>query len=190
LSNFSPFVHFTYCYFIGYETCFSACILSDKKASLLAIANQLKAELELVSYNLYHSENNLALKHLADAAENQTRSNNISSFSIPYLDGLRQLIESVPVESGQTESLLRISGTIDNASRFLDNKIVSKVESGDLRNSTIQALNIANVTVEILREYAITYGIESVIATSGSMVNMMNMSTMGICKWLFSCKNY
>jgi hypothetical protein len=81
----------------------------------LAIANQLKAELELVSYNLYHSENNLALKHLADAAEIQTRSNNISSFSIPYLDGLRQLIESIPVESGQTESLLRINSTIDNA---------------------------------------------------------------------------
>jgi hypothetical protein len=152
--------------------------LSDKNASLLAIANQLKAELELVSYNLNHSENNLALKHLADAAEIQTKSNNISSFSIPYLDELRQLIESIPVESEQTESLLRINGTIDNASRFLDNKIVSKIESGDLRNSTIQALNIANIADEILREYAIAYGIEPVIATSGSMVNMMNMSTM------------
>jgi hypothetical protein len=153
--------------------------LSDKKASLLAIANQLKAELELVSYNLNHSENNLALKHLADAAEIQTRSNNISSFSIPYLNKLRQLIESIPVESEKTESLLRINRTIDNASRFLDNKIVSKIESGDLRNSTIQALNIANITDEILREYAIAYGIEPIIATSGSMVNMMNMSTMG-----------
>jgi hypothetical protein len=153
--------------------------LSDKKASLLAIANQLKAELELVSNNLNHSENNLALKHLADAAEIQTRSNNISSFSIPYLNKLRQLIESIPVESEKTESLLRINRTIDNASRFLDNKIVSKIESGDLRNSTIQALNIANITDEILREYAIAYGIEPIIATSGSMVNMMNMSTMG-----------
>ena len=62
--------------------------LSDKNASLLTIANQLKAELELVSYNLNHSENNLALKHLADSAEIQTRSNNISSFSIRYLDEL------------------------------------------------------------------------------------------------------
>ena len=88
---------------------------------------------------------------MADAAEIQARSNNISSFSIPYLDELRQLIESIPVESEQTESLLRINGTIDNASRFLDNKIVSKIESGDLRNLAIQALNIANITDEILR---------------------------------------
>ena len=51
--------------------------------------------------------------------------------------------------------------------------------SRDLRNSTIQALNIANITDEILREYAIAYGIEPVFATNGSMVNMINMSTMG-----------
>lgn len=153
--------------------------LSDKNASLLAIANQLKTELELVSYNLDYSDNNLALNHLADATEIQTRNNNISSFSIPYLDELRQLIESIPVDLEQTESLLRINETIDNASRFLDNKIVSKIDSRDLRNSTLQALNIANLTDEILREYAIAYGIEPVIATSGSMGNMMNMSTMG-----------
>ena len=152
--------------------------LSDKNASLLAIANQLKAELELVSYNLNHSENNLALKHLADAAEIQTRSNNISSFSIRYLDESRQLIVSIPVDSEQTESFLRINETINNASRFLDNMIVSDIDARDLKNSTIQALNIANITDEILREYAIAYGIEPVIATSGSMVNMMNMSTM------------
>jgi Na+-transporting NADH:ubiquinone oxidoreductase subunit NqrC len=41
--------------------------LFDKNALLLAIANQLKTELELISYNLNHSDNNLALKHLADA---------------------------------------------------------------------------------------------------------------------------
>ena len=145
----------------------------------MAIANQLKTELELVSYNLDYSDNNLALNHLADATEIQTRNNNISSFSIPYLDELRQLIESIPVDLEQTESLLRINETIDNASRFLDNKIVSKIDSRDLRNSTLQALNIANLTDEILREYAIAYGIEPVIATSGSMGNMMNMSTMG-----------
>ena len=153
--------------------------LSDKNASLLAIANQLKAELELVSYNLNHSENNLALKHLADAAEIQTRSNNISSFSIRYLDELRQLIVSIPVDSEQTESFLRINETINNASRFLDNIIVSDIDGRDLKNSTIQALNIANITDEILREYGIAYDIEPVIDTSGSMVNMMNMSTMG-----------
>ena len=83
-----------------------------------------------------------------------------------------------PVDSEQTESLLRINETIDNASRFLDDKIVSNINAVDLRNSTIQALNIANITDEILREYAIAYGIEPVIATSGSMVNMMNTSTM------------
>ena len=75
--------------------------------------------------------------------------------------------------------MLAINETIDNASRFLDNKIVSKLDSRDLRNSTIQALSIANITDEILREYVIAYGIEPLIAMSGSMVNMMNMSTMG-----------
>ena len=74
--------------------------------------------------------------------------------------------------------MLRINKTIDSASRFLDNKIVSEIDSRDLRNSTIQALNIANITDEILREYAIAYGIEPVIATSGNMGSMMDMSTM------------
>jgi hypothetical protein len=152
--------------------------LSDKNALLLAIVNQLKTELELISYNLDNSDNKLALKHLADATEIQTRNNNISSFSIPYLDELSQLIESIPVDSEQTEFLLRINETIDNASRFLDDKIVPNINAVQLGNSTIQALNIANITDEILREYAIAYGIEPVIATSGSMVNMMNTSTM------------
>ena len=152
--------------------------LSDKNASLLAIANQLKTELELINYNLNHSDNNLALKHVADATEIQTRSNNTTSFSIPYLDNLRQLIESIDVDSEKTDSLLRINKTIDNASRFLDNKIVSEIDSRDLKNSTTQALNIANITDEILREYAIAYGIEPVIATSGSMGNMVDMSAM------------
>ena len=97
---------------------------------------------------------------------------------IPHLDDLRQLIESIAVDSEKTDSLLRINKTIDNASRFLDNKIVSEIDSRDLRNSTIQALNIANITDEILREYAIAYGIEPVIATSGSMGNMMDTSDM------------
>ena len=152
--------------------------LSDKNASLLATANQLKTELELINYNLNHSDNNLALKHVADATEIQTRSNDTTSFSIPYLDDLRQLIESIDVDSEKTDSLLRINKTIDSASRFLDNKIVSEMDSRDLRNSTIQALNIANITDEILREYAIAYGIEPVIATSGNMGSMMDMSTM------------
>ena len=153
--------------------------LSDKNASLLATANQLKTELELINYNLNHSDNNLALKHVADAAEIQTRSNGTTSyFSIPYLDDLRQLIESIGVDSEKADSLLRINKAIDNASRFLDNKIVSEIDSRDLRNSTIQALNIANMTDEILREYATAYGIEPVIATSGNMGNMMDMSAM------------
>ena len=152
--------------------------LSDKNASLLATANQLKTELELINYNLNHSDNNLALKHVADATEIQNRGNNTSSFSIPYLDGIRQSIESIGVDSEKTDSLLRINKAIDNASRFLDNKIVSEIDSRDLRNSTIQALAIANITDEILREYAIAYGIVPVIAaTSGSMGNMMDMSS-------------
>jgi hypothetical protein len=73
--------------------------------------------------------------------------------------------------------LSHINKAIDNASRFLDNKIVSEIDSRDLRNSTIQALAIANITDEILREYAIAYGIEPVVATGGSMGNMMNMSS-------------
>lgn len=107
-----------------------------------------------------------------------SRNNTISSFSIPYLDELRQIIESISTDSDQTEFLLRINETINNASRFLNNKIVSDIDARDLKNSTIQALNITNITDDILREYAIAYGIEPVIATSGSMGIKMNMSTM------------
>ena len=143
----------------------------------MAIANQLKTELELIDYNLNHSDNNLALKHVADAAEIQNRSNNTSPFSIPYLKDLRQSIESIGVDSEKADSLSRINKAIDNASRLLDNKIVSEIDSRDLRNSTIQALAIANMTDEILREYATAYGIEPVIAASGGMGNMMDMSS-------------
>ena len=107
-----------------------------------------------------------------------SRNNTISSFSIPYLDELRQIIESISTDSDQTEFLLHINETINNASRFLNNKIVSDIDARDLKNSTIQALNITNITDDILREYAIAYGIEPVIATSGSMGIKMNMSTM------------
>ncbi len=160
------------------ESALAHVFLSDKTASLLATSNQLKTELEPINYNLNHLDSNLALKHVADATEIQTRSNDTTSFPIPYLDDLRQLIESIDVDSEKTDSLLRINKTIDSASRFLDNKIVSEIDSRDLRNSTIQALNIANMTDEILREYAIAYGIEPVIATSGNMGNMMDMSAM------------
>jgi competence protein ComGC len=106
--------------------------LSDKNASQLAIVNQLKTKLQLVSYNLEHSDKNLALKHLEDATEIQTTKNNISSFSVPYLGYLHQLIESIPVDSEQTESLLQINETVEDASRFLDNKIVSDIDDRDL----------------------------------------------------------
>ena len=53
--------------------------LSDKNASRLAIEHQLKAELKLINQNLVQSDYNLALKHLSDITEIQTRSNNISS---------------------------------------------------------------------------------------------------------------
>lgn len=109
----------------------------------------------------------------------RSRNITISSFSSPYLDELRQIIDSISTDSDQTESLLRINEMINNASRFLNNKIVSDIDARNLKNSIIQALNIANITDDILREYVIAYGIEPVIATGGSMGNMMNMSTIG-----------
>ena len=153
--------------------------LSDENASRLAIEHQLKAELKLINQNLVQSDNNLALKHLADITEIQTRSNNISSsFSIPNLDELHKLIESLPANPNQQQALLRINETINHASRFLDNQIVSKVDAQDLTNSTIQALNIANMTDEILREYAIAYGIEPLTSVVGIMnMNVPNMSS-------------
>jgi hypothetical protein len=153
--------------------------LSDKNASRLAIEHQLKAELKLINQNLVQSDYNLALRHLADITEIQTSNNNISSsFSIPNLDELHKLIESLPANPNQQQALLRINETIDYASRFLDNQIVSEVDAQDLRNSTIQALNIANMTDEILREYATAYGIEPVSSVVSIMnMNMPNMSS-------------
>jgi hypothetical protein len=57
----------------------------------------------------------------------------------------------LPANPNQQQALLRINETIDYASRFIDNQIVLEVDAQDLRNSTIQALNIANMTDEILR---------------------------------------
>ena len=136
----------------------------------------MSSELKLISNNLEHSDNNLALKHLADITEIQTRKNTISLFPIPNLSELRKLIESMPASSDQREPLSSINKTIVNVTRFLDNKIISQVDAQDLRNSTIQALNIANMTDEILREYAIAHGIEPTVSTRGGMGNLMNMN--------------
>lgn len=160
---------------VGFESSQAHVFSPDKTASLLAIANQLKSELKLVGNNLVESDNNL--EHLADIAEIQTRKNITSSFfSLPYLDELRKLIESMPANSDPQTSLSRVNQTIVNASRLLDNKIISQVDARDLRNSTIQALNIANMTDEVLREYAIAHSIEPAVITSGNMGGLMNMS--------------
>lgn len=120
---------------LGFEPAQAHVFSPYKSASLLAIANQLKSELKLIGNNLEHSDNNLALKHVADIAEIQTRKNTASSFSIPYQDKLHKLIKSMPADSDKQEALSHINGTIDNSSRFLDNKIISQVDPGDLRNS-------------------------------------------------------
>jgi hypothetical protein len=148
----------------------------DKTASLLAVANQLRSELKLIGNSLEYSDYNLALKHLADITAIQSRKNITPSFSIHYLDELRKLIESMPANSDQQKLLLHINETIDNSSRFLDDKVIPQVAALDLRNSTIQALIIANMTDEILREYAIAHGIEPAVTNSGSMGSLMNMN--------------
>jgi hypothetical protein len=148
---------------LGFESALAHVFSPDKTASLLAITNQLRSELSLIGNNLEHSDNNLALKHLADITEIQTRKNIPSSFSILYLVELRRLIESIPVNSDQQESLSRINKTLENSSKFLENKIISQIDAPDLRNATIQALNIANMTDEILSEYAIAHGIDQLL---------------------------
>jgi hypothetical protein len=151
--------------------------LPDKTSSLLAIANQLRSELKLISNNLENSDNHLALKHLADITEIQSTKNIGSSFSIPYLDELRKLIESIPTNSAQQQSSSFINETINNSSRFLDKTIISGIDARDLRNSTIQALSIANLTDEILREYAMAHGIEPAVTnTSDCMGSLMSMN--------------
>lgn len=152
----------------------------DKNASLLALINQLKTELELIRYDLEDSNNNnsLASEHLADLIKIQSR-NNISPFVIPELNELDELIK---INFGQPVSKSYIDEKINNASKFLDEKIESKIDTRDLKNATVQALNIANITDEILREYAKAYDIEPVIArNTSSMLNMNipNMSNMG-----------
>jgi hypothetical protein len=73
---------------LGFESAQAHVFSPDKTASLLSIANQLRSELKLIGNNLVESDNNLALKHLADIKEIQTRKNITSFFSIPYLDNV------------------------------------------------------------------------------------------------------
>jgi len=149
----------------------------DENASLLALINQLKTELELIRYNLKDFNNkNLALEHLADTIKIQNK-NNISPFVIPELSELDQLIK-INSNLQQPASMSYIDEKINNASKFLDERIEFEINSRDLKNATVQALNIADITDEILREYAMAYDIEPIIAgNTGSMLNM-NMPNM------------
>ena len=169
---------------LSYEQAQAHVFLPDKNASLLAIINQLKAELELIRDNLNensdingYNSSNLASEHLADAIEIQNR-NNDSPFIIPELNELRDLIK-INSDLKQPVSLPYTNDIINNASEFLDSKIVSDIDARDLKNSTIQALNIANITDEVLREYAMAYNIEPVIARNTSAMLKMNMPNMG-----------
>jgi hypothetical protein len=146
----------------------------DKNASLLALIHQIKTELELINYNMkYNGNNDLALEHVGHVIEIQTK-DNLSSSSPPPLPGasdLRDVIKANPDEPPASIINEKINDTVD----FLDEKIASKINDAVLKNSTIQALTIANITDEILREYAMAYGIQPVI--TNSMLNM-NMSGM------------
>ena len=54
---------------LGFEKALAHVFFPDKNASLLAVANQLKAELKLISNNLEQSDSELALEHLEDIKE-------------------------------------------------------------------------------------------------------------------------
>jgi hypothetical protein len=150
--------------------------VSDKNASLLALIHQIKTELELINYNMEHNGNNdLALEHVEHIIEIQTKDNLSSSPPppLPEASDLADVIKANPDEPPASIINEKINDTVD----FLDEKIASKMDDAVLKNSTIQALTIANITDEILREYAMAYGIQPVITNSMLNMNMSGMTT-------------
>jgi len=134
----------------------------DEGASFLAMVATMKAELELVKSNLAtnvtlatdHSDH--AIEHLDnDTIKEITEKNKRLGTDLPAsLNDLHDALESGNFTAAG------VNEKITNINNLLDETVSVRIEKAQQTNSTVQALELANIVNEALEHYNGAFGIE------------------------------
>jgi hypothetical protein len=149
-------------YIVPYQRAFAHTFTGDESASFLALVEGIKAELELVRSNL-STNATLAAEHAEHSTEHLTddiikeiaEMNERLGRDVPgSLTDLQETLETGGYSPGDIDS------KIDNINNLLDETVTVRIERAQLSNSTVLALQLANMVDETLEHYNGAYGIE------------------------------
>lgn len=144
------------------QRAFAHTFSGDESASFLALVEQIKVELQLVKSNL-STDATLAAEHAehstehltADIIKEITEKNERLGRDVPA--SLNDLQETL--ESGDFTAV-DIDEKITSISDLLDETVTVRIENTQLSNSTVLAIQLANIVDETLENYNGAYGIE------------------------------
>src|SRR5215210_4354666 len=143
----------------------------SESASFLSLVHNIRVESELVAGNVGNAT--LARQHAENAAkaiDNQTideiaeRNNRIANDLSSLLQDLQTAAASTPIDAAS------INDIVSNLDAILGEAISVRIEQEQLNNSTVQAIVLANVIDEVLRNYGSAFEVG---------FDMTNMSLMG-----------
>jgi hypothetical protein len=149
-------------YAIPNQQAFAHTFSGDESASFLALVEQIKVELELVKSNL-STNTTLAAEHAEHSTEHLTddiikeitEKNERLGRDVPAsLTDLQETLESGNFTAAD------IDEKITSISDLLDETVTVRIASTQLSNSTVLALQLANIVDETLENYNGAYGIE------------------------------
>ena len=148
------------CYYTTKEV-YAHILSSNENAALFAIFYQIQTEAELAQRN-YVSDITLSQEHAKNAIEllnkNWTRS---SSDRMIVIDALRPTLTILNSSIKQNSSYFDIEQKVKSLHFMVDEFIYIYVGEDILKNSTIQALTLAEITNVIDNKYASAYGTQS-----------------------------
>jgi hypothetical protein len=159
------------CYYTTKEV-YAHILYSNENAALLAIFYQIQTEAELAQRN-YVSDITLSQKHAKNAIELLNKNWTISSADrMVVVDALKPALDRLNSSINQNSSYFDIEQKIKGFHFILDEFIYIYVGEDILKNSTIQALTLAEITNVIDNKYSSTYGTDS-----KKMADMLDMSS-------------
>jgi hypothetical protein len=145
----------------------------SESASFLSLFHKIRVESELVLDNVGNAT--LARQHAENAAkaiDNQTideiaeRNNRIANDLSSLLQELQTAAASTPIDAAS------INNIVSNLDATLGEAVSVRIEQEQLNNSTLQAIVLANVIDEVLRNYG------SALDVGFDMTNMSLMDEM------------
>jgi hypothetical protein len=143
----------------------------SESSSFLSLVHKIRVESQLVLNNVGNAT--LAAQHAeaaANALDNQTideiaeRNNRIASELPSLLQNLQNAVTSTPVDTASLNNI------ISNLDAILAEAVTVRIEQEQLNNATVQAIVLADILDEVLRNYGSAFDVG---------FDMTNMSLMG-----------